>query len=303
MHFNTRSLFRLFMILSSILSVKAKAHTKDDPIQNNHLEFKLHKKSDIYINWGYNRSWFNNSDIHYTGQGHDFILYDVKASDRPSGISIDYVNPATWSIPQFNFRIGYFVSDKYSISIGWDHMKYVAEDFQYVKMYGFLDPSMVADTLMRSNMENMNAKYSSDGLYDNEEVQMTPDDFIHYEHTDGLNYASVDMERHFNLWQLKSHNKFGVSMLAGAGAGVIVPRTDSHIFGSGENHYWNLSGWGASGKIGLQISLLKFFYLQSDFKLGYLDMMNVHTSNHLGIDKATQNIVFYENYILLGFRF
>ena len=156
---------------------------------------------------------------------------------------------------------------------------------------------------MQANMEKLNAKYSPSGLYNGLDVQMTPEDFIHYEHTDGLNYASIDIERYFKLWQCHKYDRFGISLVTGAGAGLIVPRTDSHLFGSGENHFWNVAGWGSSLKIGLQINLTKLIYLQSDFKYGYLKMSNVHTSTHHDIDMATQHIVFYENYWLIGFRF
>ena len=267
------------------------------------IDFKLHEKGKFYINWGYNISWYNKSDIHFSGQGHDFILYNVVAHDRPSELSLDYIKPATWSIPQFNFRFGYFISDNLSISGGWDHMKYVADDFQTVKMYGYLDPSHVSDQLMRSNMEKFDARYSPSGLYNGLDVVMTPDDFIHYEHTDGLNYASVDIERYFELWQCSKYDRFGMTLVTGAGAGLIIPRTDAHLFGSGENHYWNVAGWGSSLKAGLQINLTKLIYMQSDFKYGYLQLSNVHTSIHKDIDKATQHIVFYENYWLIGFRF
>jgi hypothetical protein len=32
------------------------------------------------------------------------------------------------TIPQTNFRIGYFINDHYSIALGVDHMKYVAQN-------------------------------------------------------------------------------------------------------------------------------------------------------------------------------
>jgi len=263
----------------------------------------LHKKGDFYLNWGYNRSWFNKSDIHFSGLGHDFVLYKVKANDRPSELSLDYINPAKLTIPQFTFHIGYFISKKYSISIGWDHMKYVAGNFQTVKMNGYVDPSKVSDPGIKTNMEILNKKYATSGIYNQIEVQMTPDDFVRFEHTDGLNYASLEIERYDELWQWSKHEKLGLSLVSGAGVGMIIPRTDAHLFGSGRNHYWNLSGWGASAKVGLQINLTKHLYLQSDIKYGYLQMINIYTSEHPETDKAQQNIVFYENYWIIGFRF
>ncbi len=274
---NPKNLNKVLFLFFCLLSSSALAQT---PVlyPKDKVDFKLHKKGHPFFNWGYNRSWFNKSDIHFTGQGHDFVLYDVKASDRPSELSFVYINPTTWSIPQFNLRIGYFISDRYSVSIGWDHMKYVAIDYQTVKMSGHVDPSMVSDELIKTNMEHLNATYSASGVYNNITVQMTPDDFIRYEHTDGLNYASIDMERYDPLWQCKKYNKIGISLVSGVGAGLIIPRTDSHLFGSGRNHYWNVSGWGVSPKIGLQINLTKRIYLKSDFKFGYLRMQNVRSN-------------------------
>jgi hypothetical protein len=295
LHFKTSftAITLLYLALATSVAQQNDAPTK----------FKIHEKGKFFLNWGYNRSWYQTSDIHFTGQGHDFILYDVKATDRPSELSADYIKPSSWSIPQFNFRIGYSLSDKYSISIGWDHMKYVATDYQTVRMYGSLDPSQVPDDLMRENMALMNSTYAPNGLYNNTEVVLDPEHFLHYEHTDGFNYASVDVERYDQLWQHQKYDKLGITFVSGLGLGTIVPRTDSHLFGSGRNHYWNIAGWGTSAKIGLQVNFLKWFFLESDLKYGFVQMLNVHTSNYYGIDKAKQNVVFLENNWLLGFRF
>ncbi len=266
-------------------------------------QFKIHEKGKFFVTWGYNRSMYDKSDIHFTGQGHDFILYDVVANDRPSKLSLDYINPSTWSIPQFNFRVGYYISDKYSVSVGWDHMKYVAVDYQSLKMYGYLDPTKVPDQVMQANMEKMNSVYAPNGLYNNTQVIMEPATFLSYEHTDGFNYATVDLERHDKLWQYSKHDRLGVSFMSGIGFGTIVPRTDSRLFGSGRNHFWNFAGWGANAKIGIQVNLSKVIYLESDLKYGYVQMLNIHTSNHYNIDRAQQDIVFYENNWLIGFRF
>jgi hypothetical protein len=40
------------------------------------------------------------------------------AQDKPKGWHIDYVNPARMTIPQTNFRMGYFINDHYSVAIG-----------------------------------------------------------------------------------------------------------------------------------------------------------------------------------------
>ena len=34
-------------------------------------------KGKIFVYWGWNRGYYSNSDIHFTGDGYDFILEDV----------------------------------------------------------------------------------------------------------------------------------------------------------------------------------------------------------------------------------
>lgn len=37
-------------------------------------QFKIHEKGKFFFTWGHNRSWYEKSDIHFTGQGHNFLL-------------------------------------------------------------------------------------------------------------------------------------------------------------------------------------------------------------------------------------
>jgi len=73
-------------------------------------------KGKAFIYWGYNRAYYNKSDIHFKGDGYDFTLYDVEAKDMPEPFDADvYFNIKKLSIPQFNFRAGYFFSDNWLI--------------------------------------------------------------------------------------------------------------------------------------------------------------------------------------------
>ena len=67
------------------------------------------------------RAAFSKSDIHFKGNGYDFVLHNVVAHDRPSDLSWDYINPKEVSIPQFNFRYSYFIKDNLAIVIAQDH--------------------------------------------------------------------------------------------------------------------------------------------------------------------------------------
>lgn len=250
------------------------------------------KKKHFYFTWGYNRSWYNKSDIHFTGPGYDFTLYDVVAKDRPTPFGIRYIDPAWISTPQFNFRVGYFLSDKYCISIGWDHMKYVVTVPQRVTISGQIGNTISDPPISTGNYA---------GTYNGDSFEIQPD-FLAFEHTDGLNLATVDIERYDQLWRAKKHPNLGLSAVTGVGVGAMIPRSDVHLFGIGDNHPWNLSGWGCLGKVGLQFDILHWLFLRSDLKIGYINLSKIPTTGR-DMDVAKQKIVFYENSWLLGFKF
>tara|TARA_B110000971_G_C20019058_1_gene505379 strand:+ start:60 stop:410 length:351 start_codon:yes stop_codon:yes gene_type:complete len=83
-------------------------------------------KGKFFFYWGWNRANFSVSDIHFTGDNYDFTLRNVKAKDRQTPFSFnDYLNPVNITIPQNNYRIGYFLKEHYTISLGVDHMKWL----------------------------------------------------------------------------------------------------------------------------------------------------------------------------------
>jgi hypothetical protein len=51
------------------------------------------------------------------------------------------------TIPQTNFRIGYFINDHYSIALGVDHMKYVMAQNQVANITGNINTGTPFDGL------------------------------------------------------------------------------------------------------------------------------------------------------------
>ena len=104
-------------LVSGLLCISSSLMAQNSPNQ----------KGPFFAFWGYNRSAYLNSDIKFVGPGYDFTLENVVAKDAPTPLKEinKYINPALFSIPQFNFHVGYFIKDNLSVSIGWDHMKYV----------------------------------------------------------------------------------------------------------------------------------------------------------------------------------
>lgn len=248
-------------------------------------------KGKFFLHWGYNSSSYSKSDIHFYGTGYDFTLYNVKATDRPTKLSMTYINPATISIPQFNFHVGYYLKDNYSISLGWDHMKYVVDIPQSVKIKGFIDPTISSPGIATGDWA---------GYYDRDAVSLV-DSVLKFEHTDGYNFAALGLERYDDIWVAKS-GKQSLNSEIGVEGGLLIPRSDVRLFGIGANHYWNIAGYGVAGKIGLQYHFLRRMYLQGSFKSGFTDLSNIRTTGRKNVDKASQKIWFFENYWVLGVR-
>src|SRR5690606_38459881 len=90
------------------------------------------------------------------------------------------------TIPQTNFKLGYFISDNYSIAIGMDHMKYVMPK----------DKIRVVDGYINLPSDDVGSVFN--GVYYNQN-SLISEDFLHFEHTDGLNYVYLELARHDDI--------------------------------------------------------------------------------------------------------
>lgn len=249
-------------------------------------EIKLESKSnkgDFYIDYGWNVSAYTNSDIRFEGADYDFILKDVSATDRPSKYRANlYFNPKTFSVPQYNFRIGYFITDHLSVSLGVDHMKYVVGNGQSVKITGsthFLDSPII-------------------NQYDNEAIVIT-EDFVQFEHTDGLNYIGSDLRYSQDLIEWKFISLHGG---LGLGTGFLLPKTNAQILGRERHDEFNVAGYGINSLVALDIRFFQKVYLKTEVKGGFIHMPDIRTTND-PIDKASQAFGFAEWTFMFGVQF
>ena len=242
-----------------------------------------YKKGNFFLYWGWNRAAYTTSDIHFSGDNYDFTLEDVVAKDRQSAFDPKlYFNPSTITIPQYNFRIGYFFHDKYNISIGADHMKYVMQNYQTVKINGHINDSGTA----------------YDGTYDNADINLKPE-FLLFEHTDGLNYENIEVRRFDVLFGRK---QFSFSANEGLGVGVLVPRTNTTLLNNPRYDEFHFAGYGASVILSLNMTFFKYFFIQSEWKGGFIHMPSIRTTMHKS-DNASQAFLFSQYNMVFGFNF
>ncbi|MFC3160744.1 hypothetical protein ACFOEQ_21850 [Chryseobacterium arachidis] len=196
------------------------------------------KKEQCLFFWGWNRAGFSKSDIRFRGNGYDFTLNNVVAHDRPSELSMAYIDPTRLSIPQFNFRLAYFIKDNLALVVAQDHMKYVMDQNQVIDFNGNIsDP-----------------KYAS--MVQNGKVDVTDEQFLTFEHTDGLNYVNLGLEKYNNLLSKKN---FDIFWAYGGGAGVMFPKSNVKLFGNERSDRYHIAGFGADARTNINFVFLEAY--------------------------------------------
>lgn len=252
--------------------------------------YTAHNKGKFFVFWGGNRAYYSKSDIQFKGNTYNFTLSDVEAIDKPKGWHIDYINPLRMTIPQTNVRVGYFISDRYNISAGVDHMKYVMKQNQTVKMNGYITGTGT----------------SHDGEYNNQDKVLT-EDFLTFEHTDGLNYVTVELSRVDDiskLFGIRNTDVFQLNLTEGLGIGVLYPRSNTKLLNQERYDEFHIAGYGMSAKAGLNLVFFKHFMVLGELKGGYINMYDIRTTKNIS-DKANQDFFYFQTMIAVGgiFRF
>jgi hypothetical protein len=236
------------------------------------------------IEWGWNNETYAKSDIHFKGIGHDFTLYGVRASDTqktltPQTLFNTYLNPGKITIPQTNARIAYQLNLDTAIAVNLDHMKYVVLDGQSVHATGQL-----AEKTYPANGQQF----------------LTPT-FMHYEHTDGLNVVTFELEKKFPLNVAMGDLKARAFALMGAG--IVIPKSNitMTMLGQARNDKFHLAGTNLNVAGGLEIDLSKVYFSRLTYKIGSVNLNDVITSSRQ--DKASQRINYREASFTVGMHF
>jgi len=208
-------------------------------------------KGNFYMTWGYHTDRYTKSTIHMKGDvptapyTYDFELVKAKAHDRQD--MHDLFQTAI-SIPQYVLNVGYFFPNKpkWGIEVSWDHLKYIVTDGQTFHLKGDIG-----------------------GKYYDTDTTFSPSS-IHFEHTNGNNYLMASAVRKFQFFE---NTKFGthLSLLVKAGAGGLIPKTDSKIFGYHNDGPFRLSGFVIGASTAVRYSLFKYLFVEGSIKGAFAD--------------------------------
>jgi len=240
----------------------------------------INRKGRWYVYWGWNWSDYTKSDITFEGEDYHFTLQQVVARDSPSNFTLEkYFGVRHFSIPQFNFRLGYCLSSHWDISFGMDHMKYVVVQNQETQIDGYID--------------HENSSYN--GEYTAENIVLS-EDFLQFEHTDGLNYENIEARYSARFVDL---NKITFNYTAGVGIGMMLPKTNTILLDMPRHDDYHLSGYGIGGIIGVNVLFFDHFFMQAELKSGVINMPDIRTTFDPG-DRAHQQFVFLQRNIVFG---
>jgi hypothetical protein len=243
-------------------------------------------KGTIYGYWGYNRSGYTKSSMHFVGPGYDFTMKGAAAHDNPEKFDAAvYFHPKKVTIPQFNARIGYYFKDNWSISFGYDHMKYIFADKNEVLLSGLVDPEI--DMVWS-------------GLYSGESITTNRNQF-HYENSDGLNYLRFELTRTDQWWKNGRKDWFAFSTNFGVSAGGILSFNDFTFAGEKDIRTISFSGYGLSGHFGLRLEFFRQFFIQPNLGAGVHHQVKVKNRPNDSSAYTRHAYGYYEANIVFGF--
>ncbi|MCW3081803.1 hypothetical protein [Segetibacter sp.] len=213
------------------------------------------KAISIYFAFGTNLSFYSKSDITFKSSAspaYNFTIRNVRAKDD-QGLKFN-----SGGAPQYSYQVGYYNNRKnWGIEFNFDHIKYIMQQFQRVRLNGTIDGE----------------QYNLDTL-------ITPG-FIRFEHTDGANYALLKWVKRIQLIPPENQKK-ALSLVLKAGAGPVIPKTNSTIMGKHKDDSYKISGYVAALEGGLLYNFARSLLVEASAKGAYADYRRFLIANGTG---------------------
>lgn len=242
----------------------------------------------LFFYWGYNRTAYTPSGIHFLGSDYDFTLKGVKATDRQPKFGANlYLNPVNVTIPQYNFRIGYYFTQKWAFSVGVDHFNYVMSHANEVTVDGHI--AMSADSLWAGN-------------YSQESTLIDPAE-LHYEHSGGLNYIRIELMRSFDLLEVGDKRQFAITGNVGLNVGPMLTTTNFLFANEQTTRSTALSGYGIGANASARLEFFKHVFIQAEGGLAFAHLPGVKTRANDRNQRAKQAFGLASGNVSLGLIF
>lgn len=229
------------------------------------------QKGELYLSWGYNKEWYLPSNLHIyqPNLGNDFVIHNILASDHP-GWNEGLFNRA-FTIPQYNYRLGYFFKDNWAIEANFDHTKYVVAQNQLLHAKGMMDGQPV-DTFINNRTG-----------------------YLKYQLNNGANFLLFNLVHRKHL---TSFNKdwFDASLLVKGGVGIVIPHVQNVIDGQENKKGFQFGGFDMGFEAGIRATFFRYGYLEFTNKILGAQYYNLRTYE----GRAKQFIATYEMILSVG---
>ena len=206
---------------------------------------------EYFVSWGYNGDSFGKSDLHISqpSLGNEFTYLVVRARDSKGWT--DLFNHSL-TVPQYNIRFGFFFNQKWGVEVAMDHIKWIVEEDQEVRMTGTLGGSAV-DT----------------------QVTLTPE-VLRYQLNNGANPIFFNVIRRIPL--VGEPRRTGhISFLAKAGGGFAIPHSENRVFDQpNEKGFQFFQGWNVDAVAAVRANLWRRLYFEFEEKLVYARYFGVN---------------------------
>ena len=218
----------------------------------------------VWFAWGYNRGFHSNTDVKFTTKDGTFMIHDAVGKDRQTAFGINWFNPTRISIPQYNLEVGVMFNKHWGMDFHADHMKYVFDNSLPYEITGNYNHLVATNT----------------GVVTFDQAAANHDaTWLRFEHTNGYNYPSLGLVYNQNLFQTKN-NKFSIDARMGAGAGLVVPKTEVWIYQDnpvvryGIDNKFHVAGGGVHGDLRLKFTFWDSFFIQIATRGTYIKVKN-----------------------------
>lgn len=241
------------------------------PIQALHAQQYTGKKGEIYFSWGYNKEWYTHSNIHINqpSLGNHYTFKNTIGVDKPGWNGHFFQKALT--IPQYNYRIGYFFKDNWAVELNFDHTKFVVAPHQLLHVQGTMHKTSVDKFVVNSP------------------------DILEYQLNNGANFFLFNLVRRLQMPYVHFRN-LDAALLLKAGVGFMVPHVANTIYGHPNKQQFQFGGLDVGGEAALRVTFFRHVYLEYCNKLVY--------ANYWGLKiyqgKARQSFGTYEMILNLG---
>lgn len=232
---------------------------------------RVHRKGEFYVSWGYNKEWYSKSNvkIDQSAIGNKYQFVKVNGHDHPGWDESDFFHKGL-TIPQYNYRLGYFFDDKKNlgVEISFDHTKFIITDGQLVHLKGLLNNKYVDSNIVFSE----------------------PNGFFYFLNN-GANFLLFNIMKRWNWLNTKN---IKINFVTKAGIGPVIPHVANSLFGHINHPGFQLGGWNIAADAGIRSTFFKHIYLEFETRLDYARYSN------LNIYKGTAKHAFSTTELILS---